>query len=352
VAFTILSVAYPLSPVAPDTAGGAEQVLLQLDRALVAAGHRSLVIACEGSQVAGTLLSVPKPEGVLNDSAKSLAQHRHARAIRQAIGRFRVDLIHLHGIDFHTYLPPPGVPVLATLHLPLSWYPDAALHPARPDTWLHCVSDTQHATRPETVFFLPPIENGVEVNHRRSNGPGEYALYLGRICPEKGVHLAIDAAKQARFPLIIAGAVFPYREHLDYFAQQIERRLDAQRRFVGSIGPTAKEALLANARCLLVPSLVEETSSLVAREALAAGTPVVAFPRAALAALIEPGRTGFVADDIESMAAAISAAGTLSREACVETARRRFPLSRMIQAYFGAYAALATGGSKLATGAA
>ena len=351
-ALTVLNVAYPLAPVAPDTAGGAEQVLLQLDRALVAAGHRSLVIACEGSQVAGILLPVPKPEGVLSDAAKTLAQHRHARAIRQALGRFRVDLVHLHGIDFRTYLPPAGVPALVTLHLPLSWYPETALHPARPDTWLHCVSSPQHETRPETAVFLPPIENGVEISSDSHENRGGYALYLGRICPEKGVHLAIDAAKQAGVPLIIAGAVFPYREHLDYFAQQIEPRLDLERRFIGSVGPVAKQKLLADARCLLVPSLVDETSSLVAREALAAGTPVIAFPRAALAELVEPGRTGFLVDDVDAMAAAIQAAERLSRDACIGAARQRFPLVRMIQAYFEVYAALVAAGRDRAMGAA
>jgi glycosyltransferase involved in cell wall biosynthesis len=146
--------------------------------------------------------------------------------------------------------------------------------------------------------------------------------------------------------------VFPYREHLDYFARQIEPRLDTDRRFIGSVGPIAKQKLLADARCLLVPSLVEETSSLVAREALAAGTPVIAFPRAALAELVEPGRTGFLVDDVDDMAAAIQAAGRLSREACIDGALQRFPLARMIQAYFEVYTALVAAGRNRAMGAA
>jgi len=349
VALTILSVAYPLSPVAPDTAGGAEQIILQLDRALVDAGHRSLVIACEGSEIAGELLPVPKLRGAFDDRSKTLAQYRHARTIRDAIGQYEIDVVHLHGIDFHTYLPPAGIPVLATLHLPLSWYPQDALYPSRRGTWLHCVSSAQHETKPRTAFFLPPIENGVGIKSTPGRGEGGFALFLGRICPEKGVHLAIEAAKRADVPLIIAGTVYPYPEHLDYFRREIEPHLDSERRFIGCVGPAVKEELLASARCLVVPSLVEETSSLVAREALAAATPVIAFPRAALAGLIEHGRTGLLVNDLDGMADAFRAAGTLDRHACFETAQKRFPLSRMIEAYFTLYTELAARAKAICT---
>jgi hypothetical protein len=82
VALTVLSVAYPLAPVAPEVAGGAEQVLLRLDRALVEAGHRSLVIACAGSTTAGRLFPTAPPAGILDDTAKRLGQLRHARTIQ------------------------------------------------------------------------------------------------------------------------------------------------------------------------------------------------------------------------------------------------------------------------------
>ena len=341
-AFTVLSVAYPLAPVRAEVAGGAEQVLLQLDRALTAAGHRSLVLACDGSEVSGTLIATPRPPATLDDQAKSLAQLRHARMLARVLQLESVDLVHMHGIDFHRYLPPPGVPVLVTLHLPLAWYPGEALGPGRPGTWLHCVSAAQHETRPTSARFLPPIENGVAITRDIARAKDDYAVYLGRICPEKGVHLAIDAAKRAKLPLMIAGNVFPYESHLRYFAEEIEPRLDSDRRFIGSVGPDTKRELLSRARCLLVPSLVEETSSLVAREALAAGTPVIAFPRRALIDLIEQNRTGFIVDSVDAMADAIRASLDLDPQACRETARRRFPLSRMIASYFALYEQLKT----------
>lgn len=339
---TILSVAYPLAPVSPDAVGGAEQVLSMLDRGLVAAGHRSIVVAQEGSRVEGTLVQVPKPEGTLDDAAHVVAQARHREAIAAALGRWPVDVVHLHGLDFDAYLPAPGVPVLATLHLPSAWYRPEALRPGRPETWLHCVSAAQHEACEPGLALLPPIPNGIDVEaFAGRHAPRDFALMLGRICPEKGVHLALEAATLAGITLLVAGEVFPYDSHRRYFEEQVRPRLDGRRRFLGPIGFARKRRLLNAARCLLVPSLVAETSSLVAREALACGTPVVAFPNGALAETVEDGRTGFLVDGVEAMAAAIGQVGGLDRALCRDEARRRFPADRMAAAYLDIYARLA-----------
>ncbi len=341
---TVLSVAYPLAPVSQDAVGGAEQVLAQLDRALVRAGHRSLVVACEGSQVAGTLLEVPARHGPLDAAACAAAHEAHRQVIAQALERWPVDLIHLHGVDFHAYLPPPGPPTLATLHLPLAWYPEAVLRPDRPATWLHAVSAAQRAGGPDGLDLLPDIPNGVDIEalaarHARRG----FALALGRICPEKGFHLALKAARQIGASLLLAGTVFRYEAHERYFAHEIAPRLDRWRRFIGPIGFARKRRLLSAARCLLVPSLVAETGSLVAMEALACGTPVIAFPNGALADVVEHGRTGFLVRDTREMAGAIAAAGDIDPEACRAAARARFSAERMAERYLALYHDLARG---------
>ena len=340
---TVLSVAYPLAPVSADAVGGAEQVLCTLDRALVAAGHRSIVVAQEGSRVAGTLVPVPAPSGLIDDAAKAAAQARHRTAIAAALAAAPVDVVHLHGIDFDAYLPPPGPPVLATLHLPTDWY-GAALAPGRPDTWLHCVSESQHRGCPPGAHLLAPIQNGVDLAlFAGRHAKRRFALMLGRVCPEKGVHLALDAARQAEIPLIVAGKVFPYAEHLAYFAREVEPRLDRCRRFVGPVGLARKRRLLAAASCVLVPSLAPETSSLVAREAMASGTPVVAFPAGALAETVEHGVTGFLVDGVDAMARAIPLGAGLDPGACRRAARERFSVDRMVAAYLALYQSLARG---------
>lgn len=338
---TVLNVAYPLAPVGPDAVGGAEQVLSMLDRALVGAGHRSIVIGCRGSSASGTLVETPAENGVLDEAAKHRAQQAHRKAIAAARARWPIDVVHLHGIDFDAYLPDDG-PTLVSLHLPLDWYPAEALRPARDDLWLHAVSAAQHKTAPPGARLAAPIPNGVDIEALNLLQPKrDFALVLSRVCPEKGIHLALDAAKQAGVPLVIGGKVYPYETHTRYFHDEVQSRLDGRRRFLGPLGFTAKRRFLNAARCLVVPSLAAETSSLVAMEALACGTPVVAFPNGALPDVIEHGRTGFLVNTVDEMAQAILAASSLDAETCRAEARRRFSLERMISSYMDAYQALA-----------
>jgi len=340
---TVLSVAFPFAPVGRDAVGGSEQVLTHLDGALARAGHHNVVVACEGSTTAGTLVPVPRAKGVLDNRAKRRAQERHRKAIVEALDRWPIDLIHMHAFDFHAYLPPAGVPLLATVHLPPEWYPKGTLEPSRPDTWLHCVSWASHKACPPSPALLDPIENGVPIEelaaarHRRRN----FAVFLGRICREKGVTIAIEAAKLIDVPLFVAGEVARYKAHQSYFAEEVLPALDSKRRFIGPIGFQRKRRLLSAARCLLVPSLAPETSSLVAREALACGTPVIAFPNGALAEAIEHGRTGFLVESIEEMADAIAAADSIDPEICRAVARERFSLETMVDRYFDLYHRLA-----------
>jgi glycosyltransferase involved in cell wall biosynthesis len=339
---TVLNVGYSLAPVGPDAVGGAEQILSALDRALVAGGNRSIVVGPEGSQTAGTLLATaPLPEAI-TDAARAFMHDRQRRVIAEALVRWPVDVVHMHGLDFADCLPRAGLPTLVTLHLPASFYAPETVSAARGLTWFNCVSTAQRRTFPVLPNMLAPIPNGVPVErfavrHARRN----FALAMGRICPEKGFHLAIDAAHQARVPLLIAGRVFAYAAHQRYFVEEIEPRLGRAVRFVGSVDFTRKRRLLSAARCLLVPSLVAETSSLVAIEALACGTPVVAFPSGALVDIVEPGVTGFLVNDTREMAEAIVAADTLDPERCREAARRRFSLERMAETYFAVYRRLA-----------
>jgi glycosyltransferase involved in cell wall biosynthesis len=338
---TVLNVAYPFAPVGIDAIGGAEQVLYAIDRGLVGAGHHSLVIACDGSKIEGTLIPVPRPSGLLTPGKVKNAHRRHQAAMVAALRNWRVDIVHLHGIDFSSYLPPPEIPALATLHLPLDRYSADSLVP-RGDLWFNCVSYEQHATCSASPRLLEPIENGVLAEFfsaRRLNR--RFALLLARICPEKGIHLAIDAAKRAGMPLLIGGEVFPYGEHQRYFKNEIVPRLDRWRRFIGPVRFARKRRLLAAAQCVVIASQVAETSSLVAREALASGTPVVAFPQGALVHLIGHGHTGFLVEDVAEMAAAMVRARELSPEECREAARVRLSLERMIGRYIAVYRRLA-----------
>jgi CelD/BcsL family acetyltransferase involved in cellulose biosynthesis len=339
---TVLNVAYPFAPVGPDCVGGAEQVLSQLDTALMQESHRSIVVAAEGSKTSGTLIATKAPEGSLTDEKRQAAHREHLLNIEQALDRFDVDLIHFHGIDFHAYLPRTGVPALVTLHLPPGWYPPDIFRLQRPRTFLHCVSRSQRSACPTGADLLPEIENGVPlvdppIGVRKRN----LAMMMGRICPEKNFHAGLNAAAHAGVDVILAGCVFPYAAHEEYFREQMVPRLSRTARFIGPVDPRRKARLLAAARCLLVPSVAQETSSLVAMEALAAGTPVIAFRSGALPEIVEHGVTGFLVNDEQEMSAAIGMVDGIDPHVCRAIARNRFGLRRMIDRYFDVYHRLA-----------
>ena len=337
---TVLSVAFWISPLGDGSVGGSEQILSQIDAGLVRRGHRSLVIAHPQSKVRGTLIPILPVEGSVSPQTWSAAHDAIRRALVYVLARYSVDVVHMHGIDFANMLPPGDVPTLVTLHLPRSWYEPESLRVSRPNTFYHCVSRSQRKTFPSETGFLPEIENGVSdellmpaAHIRRQN----YAAMLGRICPEKGFHLGLRAARQAGTAALLAGRVFPFAEHERYFSHQIVPELDSVRRYIGPVGKRSRRRLLASARSVIVPSLVPETSSLVAREAIASGTPVVGFAKGALPEIVQQGKTGFLVDHERDLSDAILACNALDPEHCRQAARQLFNLDTMVENYIATY---------------
>lgn len=340
---TVLSIAYPLAKVTPGTAGGAEQVLLTLDKALVHRGHRSIVVAAAGSRCDGLLVAARVPEGAFTPAAREQAQQSFRHAVHRALCDFDVDVVHMHGLDFHEYLPDGSVPVVVTLHLPLAWYRPRHLEGRHPNVTFVAVSRDQADRASDGMKIDAVIPNGIELDaYTPASCKGTYALVMGRICTEKGVHLAIDAATESGTPVIIAGKAFDYPEHREYFENVIRPRLGRSVRFVSSVGGKRKANLLAGAKCLLLPSQAPETSSLVAMEALACGTPVIAWRSGALADIVEHGRTGWPVSSVQEMAAAMSHIQEIDPAVCRSEAERRFSSEQMIANYVHLYERLTT----------
>ncbi len=340
---TVLNVAFPFAPVGRCAVGGAEQVLSDLDEALAVRGHRSLVVACEESTPAGELFGIPLPRHEVLDGADRLwCRKQFQAAIDRALRSYPVDLIHMHGLDFAEYTLPAEIPVLVTLHLPIPWYgPEIWKTKMRRGVQFCCVSEMQRSSCPAGMGEVTVVENGVALPPFTKRPKEDFALVLGRICPEKNAHAALEAGSLAGMRVLLGGRVFPYEEHRRYFAEKIAPLLlDGRHEFLGPVAPSDRQDLLGRAKCLLHPTLAPETSSLVAMEAIAAGTPVIAYGSGALPEIVEDGVTGFLVNNVGEMAGAIRKVDEILPERCRAAAERRFGKERMVQRYFDLYAAM------------
>jgi glycosyltransferase involved in cell wall biosynthesis len=393
---SILYVAYPLLSVTDECAGGAEQMLLAVERVMARAGHRTTVAAAEGSRVCGTLLATGTQASAPDQF--DIRERTHNACILDYLRRnpHEFDLIHDKSGSFFRHAAQCPVPVLATLHLPRSFYRDEyfsgtedchhersegsvfrdsegqqvprfarndnlpirsaldefALDPARDDNsrtctnahppklYFNCVSNSQARSFAALPNFMGVVQNGIAVERFPfSRDKDEYVLWLGRICEEKAPHLAIEAAQRAGLPLVIAGQVYPFSYHQNYFEREIRPHLNglSRVRFADTPLASQKLGLLRHARALLLTSTVEETSSLVAMEAMACGTPVVAFRRGAFPEIVSDGKTGFQVDTVEEMAAALSQVARISPASCRERVERCFSASHMGRGYEALY---------------
>jgi hypothetical protein len=181
----VLNVADPFACVGSEAVGNAEQMLTKLDAALVHAGHESFVMACEGSAAEGILLATPKLLDPGNPLEREKVYEQYRFTLHSFLEKWPIDLIHMHGPDFYEYLPPAGVPVLVTLHLPVETYPQFIFRIDRPQTFLQCTSLQQHYACPPCANLLPALETGSDDDafsrlHSQSLGSLSVATeYLG-----------------------------------------------------------------------------------------------------------------------------------------------------------------------------
>lgn len=333
----ILNVAFPFSNVNAHTAGGAEQILLSIDEALTKSGFNSYVIAASGSYVSGKLIASRQADStIINNCVKVKYWSEYKMLIESTIKETAVDLIHFHGFDFHEYVCNSSIPILVTLHLPLNHYNKSTF---KNNYFFTFVSQYQALHCKHIINNVSIIENGVSIPETFiSPQKKDLAISMGRICPEKGFHLSLKASRKVNIPFFLAGTVYPYEEHINYFKNEILPNLDNIRyRYIGCIGPDQKRKLVSSAKCLLIPSLIDETSSLVAMEALSFGTPVIAFKSGALNDIIKNGINGFLVDNEDEMADAILQIDSIDTSVCHQIAAQKYDKKRMTSEYFELY---------------
>ena len=196
------------------------------------------------------------------------------------------------------------------------------------------------ADRHPDLGYEQTIHHGIELD-RFTFVPqqGQYLLFLGRIHPHKGTHLAIDVARRTGLPLVIAGVVHDEA----YFRELVEPRLDSTITYVGPVGPTERDALLGSALALLHLISFAEPFGLSVVEALATGTPVIAFPLGSMPELIRDGSTGFLVADVDAAVAAVADTASLRRADCRADVESRFTAERMVADYAELFTRVAAG---------
>lgn len=343
-------------PVPPRGYGGTELAVHHLTEELVRRGHEVTLFASGDSRTSARLAaSVPfalwSEEGrrrwPIAESAEA-EDARHARACFARAAEF--DLVHNHtGVHGMVAAATSATPVLTTHHL--AFEPrTASVFAAYP--WAHhAVSEAAARTFPARGQ-LPPIHHGIDVaSYPFGDRPEGYLLFLGRITPEKGAEYAVETARRASRPLVIAGVV---QDRAIEYGRRILTMVDGRAiRYFGEAGPSDKRRLLAGAEALLFPIVWQEPFGLVVIEAFACGTPVLAFAAGSAPELVDPGETGFIVepgDDplapgagVDRLAEAVALVPGLSRRRCREEAERRFSLGRMVDDYERTYAALLSG---------
>ena len=334
----LLYVAYPLVAVSEESCGGAEQILHLLESGMTARGHRTTVAACEGSRVRGELLS--SGAAPYQADQLELRQIEHRETVLNAIaaraaGGAPFDLLHDHSGAFWEAADELALPILVTLHLPRYMYSQEHFLAAPPHVYFNCVSEAQAAWFKGLPNLVGIVENGIAVDRFQfTPQKDDYVLWLGRVCQEKGPQIAIEAATRAAMPITLAGQVYPFSYHEQFFSASIAPHLGREDvRLVEKPSFEAKRELLRRARAVVIPSLVDETSSLVAMEAMACGTPVVAFRRGGLAEVVVHEQTGFLVDTTEQMAAALARTAEIDPGACRRHVEARYSAARMVEEY-------------------
>lgn len=350
-------VAPPYYSIPPQAYGGVEAVVADLADALVDRGHE-VTLLCAGPSTTRAqdhlLWDAPQPERL----GEALIEVVHAAAVYRAIAEIAaaegLDVVHEHTLAGALLAPSHPVPTVLTCHGPM--LPDVRrlYRDLAPHLGLVAISHRQRELAPD-VPWLGTVHNAVRADAwpMRTTAPadGEFALFLGRLHPDKAPHLALDAAHAAGLPVVLAGKCAEPIE-LEYLEREVRPRLRDGDILFGMADAEQKRDLLGRARCLLMPIVWEEPFGMVMIEAMVCGTPVVALRAGAVPEIVIDGVTGFICTDLPSFTAAIGKVGRLDPRDCREQAIAKFGVERMAEGYERMYAAAMVGADRVPTWAA
>jgi len=325
----IASVAHRTPPI---SYGPWEQVASTLTEGFVARGHEVTLFATADSLTAARLVA-PVPAGYEETPGldAKVGEALHLGAAFAAAGE--LDILSNHfdfmPLPFSALVP---TPMVTTIH----GFSSAAIVPvyAAYDRIAHYVAISDADRHPD-LTYAATIHHGIDTDAFTFTSVATDALlFLGRIHPDKGTHRAIEVARRAGRPLVIAGIV----QDEAYFRERVEPHLDGDAvSYVGAVGPAERDRLLGSAAALLHLIDFAEPFGLSVVESLAAGTPVIARPLGSMPEIVTDGVTGFLVADDDAAVAAVGRLPELDRYACRSDAVRRFSADRMVSEYLALF---------------
>jgi glycosyltransferase involved in cell wall biosynthesis len=323
-----------LSPVAwrtpPRHYGAWETVASNITEGLVARGW-DVTLFATGDSVTRARLHAVVDRGYEEDSTidPKVAEYLHISEAFEHAAEF--DLIHSH-YDFMAlcYTRLVKTPVLTTIH----GFSSPRIMPVYEkyrDGYFVSISDSDRAPG---LNYLATVYNGIDLSlYPLQEVGGDHLIFLGRIHPDKGVHLAIEVARLSGLPLLIAGII----QDETYFRKQVEPHLSETIRYIGAVDVARKNELFAGARALLHLNTIPERFGLVLAEANAAGVPVIAMDLGSCREVIQDARTGFLVNNVHEAVQALARISEIDRHACRQRVQQCFSIDTMVQAYERVY---------------
>ncbi|HEX2699209.1 MAG TPA: glycosyltransferase family 4 protein [Acidimicrobiales bacterium] len=337
----IAVIAPPWTPVPPALYGGIELVVDRLANGFHKAGHDVLLFTTGDS-------TCPVPRAWALEEAEHqrigmvVPELRHIMAAYDAVQDY--DIVHDHTVMGPVYAQRfPDLHVVTTVHGPFNHeLSDLYGRMAADGVPLIGISHAQSRPVPD-IPIARVIHHGLDADaFPVGKGEGGYYLFLGRMSPDKGAHRATEICYKAGVPLLMAAKMREPWEH-EYFDANVRPYLNDQIRYLGEVAHEEKIDLLANARGLIFPIRWNEPFGMVMLEAMACGTPVLAFPEGAAPEVVEHGKTGFLCADEGEMIDAIGRIDEIDRADCRASVEGYFSADRMVAEHVELFTKIVSG---------